>query len=250
MRRALFLATTALASIPLAKVARADDPGSLVTPAPTDDTEPPQGDGPAKGHDNAFLPTARVEGGPLVDKPAERRSGVALGFTYGAGLGSSSGYPNQSALIGDPDDYSASGLMGGSGGSVFVMGALSDYLNFGFWFGATTLANEKWRSTGQGGGFRVEVFPLFALGRGFRDLGAFAVLGIGATALERKSTDTISNGLESFLGAGVFYEFWLFRGLGGHFALGPSLEYDAIVTEPMERHGALLGARFLWYGGR
>jgi hypothetical protein len=245
MRRALFLAIPALAwfaSLALAPVARADDLDSLVKPVapptPTDTTPPPPGDEPAADH------------GPLVDKPAERRAGVVLGLTFGVGLGSSSGYPNDSTLIGDPADYSASGLMAGSGGSAFVMGALSDYLNFGFWFGSTTLQNSKWHSTGEGGGFRVEMFPLFGLGRGFRDLGAFAEFGIGATGLDPKSTGVISKGLESFLGAGVFYEFWLFHGLGGHFALGPSLEYDAIVTESMERHGALLGARFLWYGGK
>ncbi len=229
MRRAHLFATTALASFALSGVARADPP--------------------AVDHGNTFVPSAGAETGSAPDRPAARRSGVALGFTYGASIGSSSGYPNDSALIGDPNDYSASGVMGGAGGNFFLMGALSDYMNFGFWFGTTTLANANWRSTGGGGGFRVEVFPLFALGRGFRDLGVFGQFGIGSTALEHKSTGITSNGLESFLGAGVFYEFWLFRALGGHFALGPSLEYDAVVTEPMERHGALLGARFLWYGG-
>jgi hypothetical protein len=232
MRRALFLATIPLAALALTRIARADNPGSLVTPAgpmaPTGDAAPP----------------------PEVDKPAERRSGAVLGLSYGAGLGSSSGYPNDSSLIGDPSDYSASGLMAGSGGSGFVMGALSDYLNFGFWFGAATFANAHWHSTGQGGGFRLEIFPLFGLGRGFRDLAAFTQVGIGATKLEQKSTGATSTGVESFVSAGVFYDFWLCRGMGGHFGLGPSLEYDAIFSESMERHGALLGARFAWYGGR
>jgi hypothetical protein len=241
MRRALFLATTALVSVcslARARIARADDPA----PPKPDDRTP-------QDHADASLLAGPPEG-PPIDRPAERRSGVALGLTYGVGLGSSSGYPNDSSLIGDPAHYSASGLMAGTGGSLFVMGALSDYLNFGFWFGATTLSNAKWHSTGDGGGFRVEAFPLFALGHGFRDLGVFGEFGIGETDLEQKSTGVTSKGLESFLGAGAFYEFWLFRGLGGHFTLGPSLEYDAIVSESMERHGALLGARFLWYGGR
>jgi len=232
MRRALFLATTALAGLALGRIARADNLESLVKPAgpaPPEDVAPP----------------------PQVDKPQERRSGVALGLTFGVGLASSAGYPNNSTFIGDSDYYSASGLMTGTGGGLFIMGALSDYLNFGFSFSSATFANKDWHSTGEEGGFRLEVFPLYSLGRAFRDFGAFTQLGIGATNLVYKGKPGVSSdGVESFVSAGVFYEFWLFRGLGGHFALGPSLEYDAVITEPIERHGALLGARFLWYGGR
>lgn len=253
MGRALILATTALASLALARVAGADNLDSLVKPA---DPAPPESNGAPLPADKPAYKSAEPPGGlllrgPNVDGPAERRSGVVLGLTYGIGLASSAGYPNDSSLIGDPDFYSASGLMAGTGGGFFIMGALSDYLSFGFWFASATFANKDWRSTGEGGGFRLDLFPLFSLGRGFRDLGVFTQVGIGATDLVYKGKPGVSSdGVESFVGAGAFYEFWLFRGLGGHFALGPSLEYDAILTEPIERHGALLGARFVWYGGR
>jgi hypothetical protein len=237
MRRVLTLAPIALASLVfvslgLVRSARADGLGSLVKPV-----------GPGAPED--------VAPPPIVDHPAERRAGVALGLNYGFGLGSSAGYPNDSSLIGDPDYYSASGLMAGGGDSLFIMGALSDALNFGFWFGSATFANKDWHSTGEGGGFRLEVFPLFSLGRAFRDLAAFTQVGIGGTDLVYKGKPNVSSdGVESFIGVGAFYEFWLCRALGGHLALGPSLEYDAIVTQPIERHGALLGFRFVWYGGK
>lgn len=232
MKRALTLTTMALASFALGRSVAADQGGA------------------ADSMGGTLLPRDR-ETGPLVDQPPQRRGGVVLGLSYGVGLGASAGYPNDSSLIGDSNYYSASGLMTGAGGGLFVMGALSDYLNFGFWFGSATFANKDWHSTGEGGGFRVEGFPLFSLGRGFRDLAVFTQLGIGGTDLVYKGKPGVSSdGVESFFGAGLFYEFWLCRALGGHLALGPSLEYDAIVTEPIERHGALLGVRFAWYGGR
>lgn len=186
-----------------------------------------------------------------LDKPAERRAGVVIGLFYGGGLASSAGYPNDENFIGNPDYYSASGLMAGSGGSVFVMGALADALSFGFWFGAGFSDNSTWHSRAEGGGLRLELFPLDWLGRGFRDLGVFTQVGIGGTELVYKPKPWVtSDGVASSLGAGVFYEIKLASALGGHFAIGPSLEYDAIVSEPIERHGALLGARLVWYGGK
>jgi hypothetical protein len=200
-----------------------------------------------------FAPDARADAPtPItVDPPNERRGGFVIGLATGAGVAGSSGYPNDSNYIGVPSYYAASGLMAGYGGGLFIMGALTDYLSFGFWFANSTFENGSWQSKGQGGGLRLELFPLYGLGGLFRDLGAFTQVGIGATTLTYTEKSGISyNGVGSSIGAGVFYEIKLARALGGHFAIGPSLEYDAIISQPMERHGALLGARFLWYGGK
>jgi len=216
MRRAHYLAAPACAALLFAGTARADNPAS--------------------GN---------------VDPPNERRAGFVVGLALGGGVAGSSGYPNDQNYIGVPGYYAASGFMAGYGGGLFIMGALTDYLSFGFWLGTATFANGSWQSKGEGGGLRLELFPLYGLGGVFRDLGAFTQVGIAATTLTYKDKAGISyNGVGSFIGAGVFYEIRLAKALGGHFAIGPSLEYDAIFSEPMERHGALLGARFLWYGGK
>jgi hypothetical protein len=147
--------------------------------------------------------------------------------------------------------------MTGSGGTFFLMGALTDYLSFGFWGGQAKFGNGQWYSSGGGGGLRLEVFPGYSLGGPFRDLGVSAQVGIGATTLVNKQIGTAAGapaidqtGVGSFLAVGAFYEFWLVKALGGHFAIGPNLEYDTIFSESMERHGAMLGVRFLWYGGK
>jgi hypothetical protein len=243
MRRAPSLFATTFAVLLASPGARADNYDTLVKPA-----EPPEGADQTAGK---TAPLSSPAPPPDFDKPAQRRSGFVIGLTYGAGLAGSSGYPNNSNDIGDPGYYAASGWMAGFGGSVFVMGALTDWLNFGFWGGSATFGNGQWHSTGGGGGFRLEIFPVYSLGRAFRDLGAYTEVGIGSTTLSPKNDPSdVRSGVGSFLAAGVFYEFWLAKALGGHFAMGPDLRYDAIFSEPMERHGAILGLRFLWYGGK
>ena len=55
--------------------------------------------------------------------------------------------------------------------------------------------------------------------------------------------------MQSYLGTGAFYE-WSFGSLfGGHFGIGPSVEYDAIWSQPFERHGLVASARIVFYGG-
>ena len=194
---------------------------------------------------------AAEEPAAVLDKPAERRAGLVLGMQGGFGLAGSSGFPNKATLINDPAFYSSSDLMIGSGGSFLVMGALTDYLSFGIWLGGGSYQSATWRSSGGGGGFRVEAFPLYGVFPKLRDLGVFTQLGVGSATLETKLPGKYptADGAQSCIGAGVFYEFSLFKLIGGHVATGPSLEYDAIFARSIERHSALLGGRFIFYGG-
>jgi hypothetical protein len=187
---------------------------------------------------------------PSLATRSERRGGVVLGLSGSAGVAGSSGYPNSATKIGDPAYYSSSDLMVGGGTTLFLMGALTDYLNFGLWFGNARFDSEHWRSTGLGGGFRIEAFPLVSLYPKLGDLGVMTQLGIGSTTLRTKLPGNYpdADGAQSFLSIGVFYEWPLFKGLGGHFAGGPSLEYDVITTPSIERHAALLGFRAVYYG--
>jgi hypothetical protein len=198
----------------------------------------------------AAVPTGDRPTSPDLDVSPRIRSGVVIGLSLGAGVAGASGYPNSSSQIGDPNYYSASGFMGGSSGSLFVMGALADYLNFGFWFGSGTFRNGDWRSSGGGGGLRVELFPLIAAVPRLAGLGLFGQFGIGGANLQSSNPQRApSSGVQSYLGTGVLYE-WSFGSLfGGHFGAGPSLEYDAIWSQPFERHGLVASARIVFYGG-
>ena len=187
---------------------------------------------------------------PDLDVAPRIRSGVVIGLSLGAGVAGANGYPNASSQIGDPAFYSASGFMGGTSGSFFVMGALTDYLNFGFWAGSGSFRNGDWRSTGGGAGLRLEVFPLVAAVPRLAGLGLFGQFGIGGANLQSSNpAHPEASGVQSFLGTGVFYE-WSFGSLfGGHFGVGPSLEYDATWSQPFERHGLVASARIIFYGG-
>jgi hypothetical protein len=187
-----------------------------------------------------------------MDQPAERRSGVVVGTTVGFGLAGASGYPNNGTRIGDSNYYSKSNIMSGARTSLFVMGALTDYLNFGFWLGGGSSASHDWHSTSFGIGFRLELFPLYAVHPSLRDLGVFTSLGVGSATLTDKQPGEHPNasGSQSFIGAGVFYELRLTKVGGIHIAGGPSLEYDTINSPSIEQHGAVLGIRFVFYGGK
>ncbi len=189
---------------------------------------------------------------PVTELPAAHRyrSGIALGLSLGVGIGSASGYPNNSQEIGDSAYYSAGGFMGGGYGQFFVMGALSDYLSFGFWFGHSDLRNSDWRSVGNGGGFRLEIFPLVDLVPSLEGLGILANLGIGSGNLYTPNPQLPEAvGTQSWGGIGIFHEWGFGYSRAGHFAFGPALEFDAIWSQPFEQHGVVGSARLVWYGG-
>jgi hypothetical protein len=201
---------------------------------------PPQAPAPARAAPED--PTLR----PLV---AERRNGIVLGIAPGLAAAGSSGYPNNQRLVGNPDFYSESPLLFGQSTTIFVMGALTDYVNFGPMVNIASMSNDKWKSRGFGVGFRVEVFPLIRLVPALADTAVYGMGGVGATELQAQGPYPSADGTQSFAGIGLHHEFRLFRFLGGHFAGGPYVEYDAIFTTTNERHWGTVGFRFAWYGG-
>ncbi len=185
-----------------------------------------------------------------LDAPARLRSGIVLGLSLGAGLGAASGYPNNAVEIGDPSYYSSSGWMPGTSETVVAMGALTDYLSFGFTFTHAIFKNGDWRSNGSAGGLRLEVFPLVRLYPRLEGLGLLAQFGIGGASLTSTRPGVPeAEGTQSFVAAGAFYEWSFGRFIGGHLGAGPSLEYDAVWSQPFERHGLMASARLVFYGG-
>lgn len=185
----------------------------------------------------------------LRGSPPERRAGVVLGTAIGAGFAGASGYPNNARLNNNPDFYSESPLLVGVTQSYFLMGALSDYVSFGPMLNIANFENAKWRSTGFGIGFRLEVFPLVHLVPLLADTAIVGQVGVGSTELRAKGPYPSADGAQSFGGGGVHHEFRLFRLLGGHAAAGPELEYNAIRSDTAERHWFSVGLRLAWYGG-
>jgi hypothetical protein len=198
--------------------------------------------------------TSPPDQGPAEpERPAKIRTGVVLGVALGVGVGGASGYPNNATEIGNPAYYAASGAMPGSSLTLLAMGALSDYLNVGFWFSRSTFANSDWRSEGDAGGLRIDAFPFVTLVprlSALSGLGLFGQFGIGGGNLRSTiAGGPESSGTQSFAAGGVLYEwsFWHFG--GGHFGAGPSLDYEAIWSHPFERHGLVAQGRFVFYGG-
>jgi hypothetical protein len=185
-----------------------------------------------------------------LDAPPKLRSGIVVGLALGGGLAAGSGYPNDALKVGDPSYYSSSGWMTGTSETVFAMGALADYVNFGFFFAHARYQGGGFRSNGDGGGLRVEVFPLVRLYPRYGGLGLAAAFGIGGAGLTPTQPGlTAVEGTQSFASGGAFYEWSFGHALGGHFAAGPSLEYDAIWSIPFERHALVASARLAFYGG-
>jgi hypothetical protein len=183
--------------------------------------------------------------------PHTLRNGLVFGLSFGAGIGRGSGYPNDSSKIGDPSYYSSSGWMGGTGESLFVLGALTDYLSFGFFYQGAVYRSADFRSGGGGGGLRIEAFPLVVVYPRLAGLGVLAEFGIGTAGLDSRKdpSSPAAGGTQSFAGIGAFYEWPFGHLLGGHFAAGPAVEYDAIWTQPFDRSGLLASVRVAFYGG-
>jgi hypothetical protein len=199
----------------------------------------------------AAVPTGDVVDATTLSAPHLLRKGLVVGLSLGGGLGGASGYPNNLTQIGNSDYYSASGWLAGTNETIFVMGALTDYFSFGFWFSHALYESPDWHSNSDGGGLRMEVFP-FALTlpsvSSLAGLGVMAQFGLGSADLISKVTQTPgAMGTQSIAGVGVFYEWAFGHVLGGHFAVGPSLEFDALWSQPMEQHGLVASLRFAFY---
>ncbi len=185
-----------------------------------------------------------------LDAPPTLRSGLVLGGALGVGVGGASGYPNDSTKIGDPRYYSASGALLGTSETVVLMGALADYLNFGFWFNHASYDGGGFHSSGSAGGLRVEVFPFVRLYPRMGGLGLLGQFGIGGANLTSNVPGAdAAGGTQSFVAGGAFYEWPFGKLIGGHFAVGPSLEYDAMWSTPFGRQGLVASARLVFYGG-
>ena len=204
----------------------------------------------AAGVAHADQLTAGPEAGDPTLRPVvhERRAGVVLGASLGAGFAAASGYPKGAQFLNNPDFYSQSPLLVGWSASFFVGGALTDYFTFGPVFEIAEFSSPVWKSTGFGFGFRGDIFPLIKIYPKLADLAAYAQLGFGETELRAKGPYPTADASSSWFSGGIHYEFPLARLGGSHTTLGPFVEYSAIRSESGERHWLSLGFRLAFYG--
>jgi len=177
----------------------------------------------------------------------ERRSGFTAGLSIGASLGAASGYPNDPTKLGLDAYHTDTGVGAGYGGRVWVGFALRDFLTFGLMFGSTGFSGNEKVFFGGVLGFHTEIFPAYALGGPFRDLGISLETGAGvAVAMPSADTNTIliDGGLTSCFGGSVFYEG---LHLGPKLGMGPFLSYDHWYAPSMSGGAFVLGWRTAIY---
>jgi hypothetical protein len=179
--------------------------------------------------------------------PATRRSGFVFGLSGGLLAGTSRGYPNRLDAI-DHEDYYADVTSVGSGGTLFLGGALADTFTFGFGLSGGSWKNGNLQSTGGVFVFHIEAFPLFAMGGRWRDVGLFADFGTGGRQIVYENgTNRAGGGGMSYAGGGVFWETWRF--FGDHCTTGPFAAFSYMGNNTLSSDMVALGFRTVFYGG-
>lgn len=177
---------------------------------------------------------------------ALRRSDFAMGLGIGAALGAASGYPNELSKLNDPRYEANTGFAVGPGGSVWLGGALRDWLVLGLGVHTSSLAGSGLTSSGTAFVFHLEGYPAFSLGGPFRDLGLFTEFGAGGRTIKKDSGVVADGGLLSLVSIGAVYEFLR---LGSHLSSGPTLQLKHEWSESLSTTSLLAGFRIAYYGG-
>jgi hypothetical protein len=168
-----------------------------------------------------------------------------VGLALGASLGEASGFPNDPKKINHLSAYTETGLGFGGTGTLWIGGALTDWLCFGLGIATSELVPSSTVVRSTAFDFRVEAFPLYSLGGRFRDLGLLLDTGAGVATAKPKGSDTklIDGGGVSRVGVGAFYEALRLRKI----ALGPFIEGDYTWSESARRGAFTLGLRTVLY---
>jgi hypothetical protein len=190
---------------------------------------------PAKPEASALVVAAPEPGAketPVSIQARPHRSGFVVGLSIGTGVAAFSGYPNDSRKIGLASHYTETGASIGSVGALWFGGALSEWFTFGLGFtgGSMPLLTDQKASSG-GLIFHMEAYPMFTLGKRWRDLGVMFDAGTGSATVTPKDSDKklIDGGSASLIGGGPFYEgFKLWKLKGGPFVVGNYMWSDSV----------------------
>jgi hypothetical protein len=176
---------------------------------------------------------------------AERRSDFALGIDYGVGFGKVAGYPMDAVTLGDSRYRADTGLGVGQLGRLWLGGALTDWYTFGL--GLELLKVSGNDLTARGGAFLLhnEIFPLWSLGSGYRDLGVSLNFGIGGMLVRQSGSVVADGGSLALVGLGVFHETLRWHGL----AFGPAVSFSEYFSQTLDAHLGSVGLRLAYTTG-
>ncbi|MFO0617353.1 MAG: hypothetical protein U0414_32455 [Polyangiaceae bacterium] len=244
MRALVLLVPASLAALALPAFAEETASTPEVAPAPAPDASP------APAPEAAPAEAAEGESSDPSKPPAwetakpTRRGGFAMGLGVGIGFGASNGFPNDAKKIGYSEYYTESGIGLATGGTLWIGGALGDWVNFGFAGGYSNIFADGSTSPAPLGGFHADVYPLFLLGKAFRDLGATFDFGLSfPKTVDENDKTLIDGGMCSYLFAGAFYEgiqAWQLK-------MGPYLGAHYIFSDSERRPAMLAGFRITVY---
>jgi hypothetical protein len=168
-----------------------------------------------------------------------------MGVSLGAGFGASNGYPADSRKIGRERYYTESGIGLNTSMTVWLGGALADWLNFGAGMGFGTILAEGTSSPAPSIVFHTDAYPLYDLDPDLRDLGITldAGLGFASTVDTATQEELIQAPGASYVSAGVFWEpleFSVFRA-------GPLVAGQWMFSDTLRRPSLLVGFRTTLY---
>ncbi|MCH2107730.1 MAG: hypothetical protein MK135_00230 [Polyangiaceae bacterium] len=179
----------------------------------------------------------------------ERRGGFALVMNSSYGYASFVGYPNFASDVGKPEFRASTGPALGTNFSLFLGGALRDWLVTGAGIITNTTYLGKVRGLQSALVFHLDAFPLYYKGGHFRDLGLSVDGGVGFSIIEdpdNNDEEVANGGSLSTVGIGVFYEPWQFW----RCSFGPTLNYVYSHSQSLDSHLVLGGIRFSLYSGQ
>jgi hypothetical protein len=160
-------------------------------------------------------------------------------------LAFASGYPSDVQKIGDPLFLTTTGASFGGGTTLAALASLHPRVAFGV-FGSCGLAlNGTYRTSGAGGGLRVELLP-FSDGW-FAPVGFHSSFGVGNASAERRDgVGDAAGTTQSLVAVGAFRESTLIQFEGSRLTWGPTAGYSAVFSRDFARHSVDLGLRLAW----
>lgn len=191
----------------------------------------------------AALALASLSSSARAEDPPGR-GWVFLADAQGS-LAFANGYPNDVQKIGDPLYLTNSGASGGGGATFAALASLHPRVAFGL-FGTYGLTlNGTYRTSGAGGGLRVELLP-FSEGW-LAPLGFHGSFGVGSAKAERRDgTGEAAGTTQSLVALGAFRDTTLATFESSRLTWGPTAGYSAIFSRDFVRHSVDLGLRLTW----
>jgi hypothetical protein len=178
----------------------------------------------------------------------ERRGGFTVGASVGVGLGDFTGYPLVASQVGDPDFKASTGTTFGTSGALWLGGTPRDWLTAGLGFAYSGAFGGDGQGMVMAPFFRVEAYPLYALGGNYRDLGVGFDGGAGfggITAADGGAT-LAEGGSMAFVSFAAFYEPFRF----GSFSSGPALSLSHAFSQTLTATTLTIGWRLSLFSKR